>query len=251
MIETEARTTGLRGRILHAPVFGEVEEWRDGAVLWDLEGRIVSVGDALDVMARHPDAVVDDVRPNVVIPGLVDAHTHLPQLPVAGLGAGELLEWLHRFILPAERGFRAPRAMELAPSFFRAMASAGTTTAAIFLAVWEDSAHECFAAAERSGMRVAMGKAMMDDETYSEAAPTRALELSLEESERLCRRWDGAGGGLLRYAFSPRFAVACSAALMQATGELAVRHGALSTNPATSRPSRIQLRLNEATFTAS
>src|SRR3712207_6860375 len=35
-----------------------------------------------------------DLRPLVVLPGLVDLHAHLPQIPNAGLGAGlDLLTW--------------------------------------------------------------------------------------------------------------------------------------------------------------
>ena len=51
------------------------------------------------------EAVVD-LRPWVLMPGLVDLHAHLPQLPNAGLGAGlDLLTWLERYIFPLERDF--------------------------------------------------------------------------------------------------------------------------------------------------
>ena len=49
------------------------------------------------------------------MPGMVDLHVHLPQLPNAGVGAGlDLLTWLERYIFPLERalrrgGGRAPR----------------------------------------------------------------------------------------------------------------------------------------------
>ena len=42
----------------------------------------------------------------VVLPGLVDLHAHLPQLPNAGLGSGlDLLTWLDRYIFPLERAY--------------------------------------------------------------------------------------------------------------------------------------------------
>ena len=34
-----------------------------------------------------PESVVD-VRPWLLLPGLIDLHAHLPQIPNAGLGAG-------------------------------------------------------------------------------------------------------------------------------------------------------------------
>ena len=86
------------------------------------------------------DPPVIDLRPLVVLPGLVDLHVHLPQLPNAGVGAGlDLLTWLDRYIFPLERAFDAPSAERLAPAAFRAIAAAGTTTALMYGAVFEPS----------------------------------------------------------------------------------------------------------------
>jgi guanine deaminase len=45
------------------------------------------------------------------------------------------------------------------------------------------------------------------------------------EAERLCRKWHGQADGLLEYAFSPRFALACSERLMRSAGEMARQFG--------------------------
>lgn len=218
--------TILRGRIIHAPVFGSLREWRDGAVVWDANGLITDAGSARDLLARNLDARIIDVRPWVVIPGLVDTHTHLPQYPAAGIGSGELLPWLERFIFPLEHDFRVEQAERLAPLFFRELALNGITSCAVYSALWEDSCHVCFRHAEASGLRVTMGKMMMDYATYSETAPVRIVEQSLEETDRLCRQWHGRDNGRLRYAVSPRFAVACTEQLMRGAAEIAERHGA-------------------------
>lgn len=212
--------------MIHAPVYGALEEWRDGVVLWDHTGRIVAVGHSASLMPAHPEAHIEDVRPGLVLPGLIDAHTHLPQYPAAGVGSGELLPWLRRYIFPMEQRFRAAEAETLAPQFFRDLAANGTTSAGIYLAVWEDSAEVCFQHAEAAGLRVSMGKVMMDDETYSDTAPTRVIDQSLEETDRLCRKWHGQDGGRIRYAVSPRFAVACSQALMRGAAEIAAWYDA-------------------------
>lgn len=220
-LPSEPQLTGLRGRVIHAPVYGALEEWRDGVVLWDAAGRIVDVGYASTLVARYPDAAITDVRPALVLPGLVDAHTHLPQYPAAGVGSGELMPWLRRYVFPLERRFRAAEAERLAPLFFLDLAANGTTTAGVYLAVWEDSSDVCFQHAEASGLRVAMGKVMMDVETYSDTAPTRLVDQSMEETDRLCRKWHGRDGGRIRYVVSPRFALACSEALMRGAAEIA------------------------------
>ena len=111
-----------------------------------------------------------DLRPLIVMPGLVDLHAHLPQWPNAGLGAGlDLLTWLRRYIFPLEREFHADAARRLAPQFYRALAAAGTTTALVYGAVFEDSIDAAFAAAEEHGIRLVLGKVMMDRLRYDEA----------------------------------------------------------------------------------
>ena len=83
------------------------------------------------------------------MPGMVDLHAHLPQVPNAGLGAGlELLTWLERYIFPLERGFDVAAADRLAPIVWRAFAAAGTTTAMVYGAVYEASLDATFRAAE-------------------------------------------------------------------------------------------------------
>ena len=131
-----------------------------------------------------------------LLPGFVDCHVHLPQVPAAGMGAGmDLLAWLQRHVFPLERDFDAATAERLVPQVFRAMAAAGTTTIAAYGAIWQDSLDASFRAVEAHGMRAILGKVMMDRLTYDEALPRDAiLEASLRESADLCERWHGRMG---------------------------------------------------------
>ncbi len=136
--------------------------------------------------ASDPDeaAAAIDLRSWVLMPGLVDLHAHLPQVPSAGLGAGlELLTWLERYIFPLERGFDAAAADRLAPIVWRGFAAAGTTTAVVYGAVYEASLDATFRAAEAHGIRAVIGKVMMDRLTYDPTIdPNTILERSLRES---------------------------------------------------------------------
>jgi guanine deaminase len=96
----------------------------------------------------------------------------------------------------------------------------------VYSAIYEDSCDIGFQAAERSGLRVILGKMMMDLGSYGTLQPKKILSVSLLESERLCRKWHGAASGRLEYAFSPRFAVTCSERLMRSAAELATSLGA-------------------------
>jgi guanine deaminase len=108
------------------------------------------------------------------------------------------------------------------------MAAVGTTTFAAYGAIWPDSLDACFAAAETHGIRAVIGKVMMDRITYDDRLPRdEILEVSLRQSADLCERWHGAADGRLRYAFTPRFAVSCTADLLRESATLAEHYGAL------------------------
>lgn len=225
----------LRARVLTPLAAGGTRFLRDGVVVVDEAGRITRVDDTATweaVRAALPDGdgrrpALVDVRPWLVLPGLVDLHTHLPQLPNAGLGAGlHLLDWLERYIYPLERGFDAPTAARLVPAAFERMASLGTTTAVVYGAAWARSMDEAFGAAEAHGLRFVGGRVMMDRVTYRDTPAKGRLDAELGESAALCERWHGRDDDRLRYAFTPRFAVSCTADLLRESAALAQATGA-------------------------
>jgi cytosine/adenosine deaminase-related metal-dependent hydrolase len=122
----------VRARLLSPLGSGGTLHEVDGLLVVDEDGRLAHIGPAADAPAALLDAA-DDLRPFVVLPGMVDLHAHLPQLPNAGLGAGlDLLAWLDRYIFPLERAFDASTAERVAPLAWRAFAAAGTTTALVY-----------------------------------------------------------------------------------------------------------------------
>ncbi len=227
---------GVRGFLIDSPQYGKLRGIRDGAILIE-DGLIAAVG-AWDEIRKTPGA--EQVRwqhspETVIIPGLIDVHGHLPQYPVVARTEASLLPWLERHIFPRERNFNAAVARHEAPLFFEDLARNGTTCAMLYAATSEESCDAAFAAAESSGLRIILGNVLM--ETNS-GGPSRGRYLTtvLEQSERLCRKWHGAAEGRLGYAFSPRFAVICSAELMSEAALLARKYDAyvqthLSENP--------------------
>ena len=217
----------LRARVLTPLASGGARYEADGRIQVDAAGRIAAVEPWSAAAGREEPAALD-LRPLVVLPGMVDLHVHLPQLPNAGVGAGlDLLTWLERYIFPLEREFDAPTAERVAPAAFRAMAAAGTTTALMYGAVFEPSLDVAFRAAEAHGIRAIIGKVMMDRLTYDNRLPAdRILEVSLRQSAELCERWHGRDDGRLQYAFTPRFAVSCTADMLRESATLARETGA-------------------------
>lgn len=215
----------LRSRLLTPLASGGLRYEPDARIEVDERGRLGRVTRWDDGASDGPSV---DLRPWVVMPGLVDLHAHLPQLPNAGVGAGlDLLTWLERYIFPLEGSFDVATAELIAPAAFRAFARAGTTTVVAYGALWADSLDACFRAAETHGIRAVIGKVMMDRLSYdTDSDPAEVLDLSLRQSTDLCATWHGRDDGRLMYAFTPRFAVSCSAEMLRTSARAAAEAGA-------------------------
>jgi guanine deaminase len=226
-MEGDGDLFGIQGFLIDAPEFGALRGRRGGALIIE-NGRILERGDYDELRrAQRPRPVRwIDRGPVAVFPGLIDCHTHLPQYSAVARGESELLPWLRQHIFPIEREFTGPKARAEAPQFFRELARHGTTTAMVYAAIYEDSCEIGFEAAKESGLRVILGKMMMDIASYGQLQPKKVVSVSLMESERLCRKWHRAEEGRLEYAFSPRFAVTCSEKLMRGAAEMAARFDA-------------------------
>jgi 5-methylthioadenosine/S-adenosylhomocysteine deaminase len=82
---------------------GPLGDIADGAVAFD-GGRIIDVGPFVDVSARHPGAELVGDAHGILLPGFVNAHTHLSEGLVRGMGEEWTLpEWGSRVVGPAGR----------------------------------------------------------------------------------------------------------------------------------------------------
>ena len=230
----------LRARVLTPLATGGTRYLADGAVHVDPRGRISRVGEWAeapeDPGSSALDAVVDavthvpdyDLRPWLILPGLVDLHTHIPQLPNAGVGAGlDLLTWLERYTFPLERRFDAAAAERLGPLAMRAFSAAGTTTVVAYASADPDATEVLLRSAEAHGIRAAIGLVLMGRTVGDDhgAAMSPDEEAGLRASADLAARWHGRDAGRLRYAFTPRFALSCSAQVLRESARLAAETG--------------------------
>lgn len=214
-----AEKTLVRGRIFNPQSRSEWSFYEDGALIFNGQGRIEAVGDYATLKNTPDIGATWDYSGNLIMPGLIDVHTHLPQLPIRGITAGTLLDWLNNYAFPVEEAFaEAGYAQQLSDTFFSALKANGTTTAVVLSTVHEASTDIAFESARQSGMRVVMGKVMMDQN-----GPKSLLETTkdaIAASDRLATKWHKQNDDLLRYAFTPRFALSCSQALLEASGDL-------------------------------
>lgn len=188
-----------------------------------VDGAIVHVGDRYT--PRTNDFSILDCSGCVVMPGFVQAHVHTCQTLARGRADDlELLDWLHQVIWPYEAALDEAATTSAAELACAELLLGGTT--AILDMGTVHHTDQVFIAAEASGIRATIGKAMMD--APDPAIPPGLRETtraSLDESAQLIKRWHDAAGGRLRYAYCPRFALSCTDELLREVGARAAAAG--------------------------
>lgn len=160
----------------------------------------------------------------LILPGLIQTHTHLTQTLFKGLGDDlQLMEWLQTKIWPSEAAHTAETNYISSKVGIGELLKGGTTTIVNMETV--NHTESSFEALKEMGLRAISGKCMMD---YNEGVPKglmESLEASLSESERLLKKWHKANNGLIEYALAPRFVVSCSDELLKASVKMSKTYG--------------------------
>lgn len=205
--------TLLRARVLD-PVGPDEVRYLPDAVVGFEHGHLVQVEPWAGQVVDH------DLRPNVLLPGFVDAHVHFPQTRIIGSASGPLLPWLERTTFPEEARFAdRDHATRVARVFVASLASAGTTSSFVYSSVHPAACEALFEVAHDAGLRMRAGPVLMDRDcpTELQLPASRALPAL----QALAASWHGANDGLLQVAAIPRFALSCSPELMAGAAEVA------------------------------
>lgn len=177
--------------------------------------RITSVGTARP--AGKFDLEIDG-RGNVLMPGLVNAHTHVPMTAMRGYGDGSnLQDWLHNYIFPVEarwddRAIRACAALGLAE-----MIATGTTCIADMYMHTDAIAQEVAAAGISANL--SCGGVFFGEAFSPEACGDCAVQ------EEMTRRWHGHNDGQILFDASIHAEYTSRPELWQWTADFAKTHG--------------------------
>jgi cytosine/adenosine deaminase-related metal-dependent hydrolase len=167
-----------------------------------------------------------DARGLWLLPGFVQTHIHLCQTLLRnGPDDLPLLPWLRMHVWPGEAA-HDEATLEVSARLGLAELLAGGTTAILDMGTVRHT-DAVFRAAEASGLRVTSGNALMDDPATNPEDLRAGTDESLEEVERLAKKWHGAAGGKLRVAYCPRFAVSCTDRLLRGAAARALSNGFL------------------------
>lgn len=200
------------------PMDAELTVIRDGAVCVD-KGKIVDVGkfDELSLLYDSENIIGGECR--VVIPGLINTHTHAAMVYFRGLADDlPLKEWLEDHIWPAESKWLSPEfvsdAVELA---CLEMVKAGITTYNDMYFFEEAAA----VSAKRIGMRAVLGAGILDFPSVS----AKTADEYLEKAERFLNDWKG--DDLIAPCIAPHAAYTCGPETLKKAKKLAEKYGVL------------------------
>ena len=220
-------TVLLRGRVLSFRTRPESLDDRasylfeeDGGILIR-DGKVAALGDFTAISKDAADARVIDHRPNLILPGFIDAHVHMPQMQVIASYGAELLGWLNTYTFPEETKFSdAQHGRRIARMFCDEMVRHGTTTVAAYCSVHRQSADAFFEEALSRDMLVIAGKVMMDRNAPEALRDTP--QSGYDDTKALIAEWHGKGR--LHYAVTPRFAITSTPEQMEMAGALMREH---------------------------
>lgn len=187
----------------------------DGAVAVD-KGRIVAVGTAAEIGGAYAGRETLDAQGGIVMPGLINAHTHAAMVLFRGVADDlRLMDWLQKYIFPAE-------AKNVTADFVRAgtrlaaleMLESGTTTF-VDMYYFEDQVAEV---AKEAGIRTVAGSTVID----FPAPDNKTRADALAYAETFIKRWKG--DALVTPAVAPHSTYIGSPETLRAVNELSRRY---------------------------
>ncbi|MHB1294984.1 MAG: amidohydrolase family protein [Anaerolineae bacterium] len=190
--------------------------WEPGSVA--LNGSTIeAVGSVEDLDARYTAETVIPCAGHVILPGLINTHTHMPMSLLRGLADDLRLDvWLHGYILPVEREFVNPEFCFLGTQLACAEMLRGGTTCFTDMYYLEE---EVAWAAVQAGMRGICGETVMKLPTPD--APS--YEDSLSYCAEFLEHWQG--HELIVAAPAPHSIYMCTPEILRETTALARRFG--------------------------
>ncbi|MCE5287553.1 MAG: guanine deaminase [Pelosinus sp.] len=209
----------LKGDIIFTPMLGEFAIHENSYL-------VVQCGKVRGIYQMLPQEYqglgVEDCTGDLIIPGFVDLHTHAAQFMQRGFGLDmELLDWLNHYTFPEEGKFQSTDyAAKVYALFAEELIKQGTTRAAVFGTIHQQSNCLLFQILVRKGIGAYVGKVNMDA-NCPEFLKENTSE-SLAATEKLLCEW--AGNTLVKPIITPRFAPTSTGTLLAGLGEIAVKY---------------------------
>ncbi|MBN1305598.1 MAG: amidohydrolase family protein [Anaerolineales bacterium] len=191
----------------------DLNQYESGAVAVKGDS-IVAVGPEAELNGAYQARETIDCQGKVLMPGLINAHTHVPMTLLRGLADDLRLDvWLMGYMMPVEREFVSPEFVRLGTQLACAeLIKTGVTTFADMYYFEEDVAK----ATAQAGLRALCAQTVLkfpspDAETYED---------SLAMARDFIQRWKG--HELIVPSVAPHAPYTCTDEILRAAAELAV-----------------------------
>ncbi len=190
----------------------EFHQYQPGAIAISGDS-IAAVGPQAEIESAYSAAQTIDCQGKILMPGLVNAHTHAPMTLLRGLADDLRLDvWLLGYMMPVEREFVSPEFVHLGTLLACAEMIRGGITTFADMYYFEESVAE---AAAEAGMRALAGESILKFPTPD----AQSYEESLAAARDFIQRWKG--HPLVTPAVAPHSPYTTTDELMRASAQLA------------------------------
>ena len=156
----------------------------DGAIAVKA-GKIVAVGTRADISRHYVGRQTVNAAGKLIIPGLINGHTHVPMVLFRGLADDlDLQEWLTKYIFPAEAKNVNEEFVRVGTRLGLAEMIRGGTTTYCDMYYFEDAIAEETA---KAGVRGVLGETVID----FPVADNKTNEEAMAYVEKFVKRWQG------------------------------------------------------------
>jgi len=190
----------------------EMHQHEPGAVAVN-DDSILAVGPEAEICKEYSAAQIVDCDGKVLMPGLVNAHTHVPMTLLRGLADDLRLDvWLMGYMMPVEREFVSPDFVRLGTQLACAeLIRAGVTC---FADMYYFEEYVARATAE-AGLRAVCSQTVLK----FPAPDAESFEDSLAAARDFIRLWKG--HALIVPSVAPHAPYTCTPEILRATAQLA------------------------------
>lgn len=180
------------------------------------ENLIVAIGKTEDILSRYKSVTTVDATNKIVMPGLINTHTHIPMTFFRGLADDlELHDWLNNYIWPTESHFVTP------PFVYDASLVGTAELIKNGITLFNDMYYhgeETAKAASKLGIRAIIGEGIIDFPIAGYQKPQEMIDYILKKNEKF------ADNELIDFAVSPHSIYTCSADTLKQALKTAQRH---------------------------
>ncbi len=177
---------------------------------------IEAVGDQVDILESYSSEEVIDAEGKILMPGLINAHTHVPMTLLRGLADDLRLDvWLLGYMMPVEREYVTPEFVQLGTKLACAEMIRSGITCFADMYYFEDDVAEATA---EVGLRAVCAESILKFPTPD----AQSYDESLEYTIKFIEKWKN--HPLIVPAIAPHAPYTCTPEIIEKSTDIATKY---------------------------